>query len=38
MDVEDARDLVREIDSHGLHTTGELREKAYELIDEAARG
>ncbi|GAA0282960.1 hypothetical protein [Halobacterium noricense] len=36
MDPEDAKDLVREIDSHGLHMTGELREKAFELIDDAA--
>lgn len=36
MDPETAKDIVRDIDSHGLHMTGELREKAYELIDEAA--
>ncbi|WP_232687408.1 hypothetical protein [Halobacterium zhouii] len=35
MDADDAKDLIREIDSHGLHMTGELREKAYELIDGA---
>lgn len=29
--------LVRELDTHGLHMTGELREKADELIHEAAR-
>ena len=34
MAADDAKDLVREIDNHGLHMTGELREKAYELIDE----
>ena len=34
--VEEAKTLVRELDSHGLHMTGELREKADELIDEAA--
>ncbi|WP_129116215.1 hypothetical protein [Halegenticoccus tardaugens] len=33
---EDARELVDRIDSHGLHMTGSLREKAYSLIDEAA--
>jgi predicted nucleic acid-binding protein len=32
----EAKDLVRRLDSHGLHMTGELREKADELIDEAA--
>ncbi|WP_336034881.1 hypothetical protein [Halobacterium yunchengense] len=36
MAAEDAKDLVRDVDSHGLHMTGELREKAFELIDEAA--
>jgi predicted nucleic acid-binding protein len=34
--VEEAKALVRRLDSHGLHMTGELREKADELIDEAA--
>lgn len=29
--------LVRRIDDHGLHMTGELRERADELIDEAAK-
>ncbi|WP_248908822.1 hypothetical protein [Halocatena marina] len=33
---DDARALVRRIDSNGLHMTGELREKADTLIDEAA--
>ncbi|RLM71399.1 hypothetical protein DVK05_01260 [Halorubrum sp. Atlit-8R] len=37
LDREAAHDLVRRIDSHGLHMTGTLREKADELIDEAAR-
>jgi predicted nucleic acid-binding protein len=36
MPAEDAKSLVRDIDSHGLHMTGELREKAFDLIDEAA--
>ncbi|MFB6072689.1 MAG: hypothetical protein ABEJ88_06955 [Halobacterium sp.] len=36
MDTEEAKDLLRGVDSHGLHMTGELREKAYELIDDAA--
>lgn len=36
MTAEDAKGLIRDIDSHGLHMTGELREKAYELIDDAA--
>lgn len=30
-----AKDLVRRIDSHGLHMTGELRETAYDLIEDA---
>lgn len=29
--------LVRRIDDHGLHMTGELRERADELIDDAAK-
>jgi hypothetical protein len=37
MTEEDGKDLVRRVDSHGLHMTGELREKAYELVEEAAR-
>ncbi|MDB2265460.1 hypothetical protein DJ83_03115 [Halorubrum ezzemoulense] len=36
LDREAAHDLVRRIDSHGLHMTGNLREKAYALIDDAA--
>jgi predicted nucleic acid-binding protein len=36
MPADEAKDLIREIDSRGLHMTGELREKALELIDEAA--
>ena len=36
LDREEAYSLVRQIDSHGLHMTGELREKAYSLIDDAA--
>lgn len=31
-----AKRLVERIDSHGFHMTGELRQKAYELIGEAA--
>ena len=34
--AEKAKDLVRRLDSHGLHMTGELRERADELIDNAA--
>ena len=34
--AEEAKGLVRWLDSHGLHMTGELRETADELIDEAA--
>lgn len=36
LDREEAYTLVRRIDSHGLHMTGELRDKAYSLIDTAA--
>lgn len=35
MTAEEGKDLVRQVDSHGLHMTGELREKAYELVEEA---
>ena len=34
---EEAKTLVRRLDSRGLHTTGELREGADELIEDAAR-
>lgn len=37
LDVSDGKKLVRRVDSHGLHMTGELREKAYELIEDAAK-
>ncbi len=33
---EEAKDVVREIDGSGLHSTAELREKVFELIEEAA--
>jgi len=36
MAADDAKDLIRDIDSHGLHMTGELRENAFNLIDAAA--
>jgi len=36
LDREEAYTLVDQIDAHGLHMTGSLREKAYSLIDEAA--
>lgn len=36
LDREEAYNLIRRIDSHGLHMTGDLREKAYSLIDDAA--
>jgi len=36
LDREEAYTLVDRMDSHGLHMTGSLREKAYSLIDEAA--
>lgn len=35
MSAEEGKDLVRRVDSHGLHMTAELREKAYELIEDA---
>lgn len=34
---QDAKALVRRLDSKGLHMTGELRERADELIEDAAR-
>lgn len=34
---QEAKALVRRLDSRGLHMTGELREKADELIEDAAR-
>ena len=36
LDREEAYNLVRRIDAHGLHMTGDLRQKAYSLIDDAA--
>ena len=36
LDQQTAHELVKRIDSHGLHMTGTLREKANELINEAA--
>lgn len=36
MDPADAKALVRRIDAHGLHMTGELRETADRLVEEAA--
>lgn len=33
--AEQAKDPVRRIDSQGLHMTGQLREKAYDLIEDA---
>jgi len=38
MTADEGKALVRRVDSHGLHMTGELREKAYELVEEAAEG
>lgn len=37
LDREDAYTLITQIDSYGLHMTGNLREKAYSLIDNAAK-
>lgn len=33
---EEAKNIVRRIDENGLHMTAELRERAYELIEEQA--
>lgn len=35
-DSGEAKELVRRLDGHGLHMTGELRETAFRLVDEAA--
>lgn len=37
MSPDEAKELVRRLDSQGLHMTGELRETAYRLVDEAAK-
>jgi len=37
LSAETGKELVRRVDSHGLHMTGELREKAYELVEDAAK-
>ena len=34
---QEAKDLVRRLDSRGLHMTGELRERADDLIEDSAR-
>ena len=34
--ADEGRELVRRVDAQGLHLTGELRDRAFELIDEAA--
>lgn len=36
LSVSEGKALVRRVDDHGLHTTGELRERADELIEDAA--
>lgn len=36
LSAEDGKALVRHVDSRGFHMTGELRERAYELVEEAA--
>lgn len=36
LEASTAKDLVRRLDGHGIHMTGELRERADELIEEAA--
>jgi predicted nucleic acid-binding protein len=35
--AETGKALVRRVDSQGLHMTGELRDKAYELVEDAAK-
>lgn len=35
LDVDEGKALVRELDRYGLHMTGELREEAYRLVEEA---
>lgn len=37
LDPDEAKTLVRRLDSRGLHMTGELRETAFDLIDDAAQ-
>lgn len=34
--AEEGTAIVRRLDDHGLHMTAELRERAYELVEEAA--
>ncbi len=34
--AEEGKALVRRVDGHGLHTTGELRDTAYDLVEDAA--
>lgn len=36
--ADEGKELVRRLDSHGLHLTGELREQADDLIADAADG
>lgn len=38
LNPEAAKDVIRRIDDNGLHMTGELRETAYRLVDEASEG
>lgn len=37
LDPDEAKALVRRLDSQGLHLTGELRETAFDLIEDAPR-
>jgi len=34
MSAEEAKDVIRRVDGHGLHMTAELRETAYALVEE----
>jgi predicted nucleic acid-binding protein len=36
MSPEEAKGVIRRVDEHGLHMTAELRERAYDLVEERA--
>jgi predicted nucleic acid-binding protein len=35
MSVKEGKEVIQKLDRHGLHMTAELRERAYELLEEA---
>jgi hypothetical protein len=35
MSVKERKEVIQKLDRHGLHMTAELRERAYELLEEA---